>query len=417
MSSALQSEPRLDGLLETTPSGTPGDLTVLGLAIAARNHSLEGVRKNVPELASMGVDGSHVALIEAFAAITAMVAYRANQIPRALLVNYLESLGLTRLDATPALAEVYVDGADGRDVIWVEGAKVTSGFAEYTVAKGTVVPAGARNYGPIPLICNRRGTVGNLHANHAGWASVQPYGIKNIRNPNPVQGGAPAETDDEFIERATKIAGARSLAAQQGTLEAYALRTSGVERVLVLEHTIFRNATRWNNFSYNESNWNGGVYSQTREGAITCVVRPYGGGFLNLELASRVGGALEYVRPSGSVLWVASAEEVMLDVALQVQSDRTLPDSVLITRVEAAVRDFLSGSNWPWGQDFSLAELATVASKVVGVRAVPFANVTLASPNVGAYTAVVEDSKTTRITAVVPSVLFIAKAVIVTVIP
>lgn len=348
---------------------SPGDLTLLGLSVAARDTTLEGISRGAPELSAPGYDATHVALVEAFAVIAAQVAYRAERLPLAVLAAAFELLALPRRDAVASQVDVYVDNPSGSDVFWVEGSLVGAGATVFQVASTVVVPAGTVAYGPVPLVCMQRGPAGNIQARFPSWNLITTVPLEQIQNPQPGQGGAWAEGDAEYLARAGDRFAARGTGNRADDLLVIAEQVPGIQRALVVEHARLSAGARWSQFPWDGGTWGGPVY-EAREGTVSVVARPYGGGYLSTALASRLSAALAYAEPAGVRVGVTSCEEVPVDIALRVVAEATHDTEVVRGAVKAALAAWLSPATWPWAGALTRAEIIAVAARVPGVRAV-----------------------------------------------
>lgn len=366
----LNSVPTLDGLDFRAASDSPADLALLALAIGARETSLEGIARNVPELTANSYDSPHVALIEAHAIITAQMLFRANAIPGALRVQMLEAAGIPRRTASPAVVDVFVDNLTDAPVTWVQGSVVGGGRVVFEVARTVIVPAQATQYGPVPLSCMQRGPVGNIQAYLADWTVVTPVPLVNISNPQPGQRGSLAETDAQYLSRVGTLLTSRGAANRAGDAEAWALSVPGIERVIALEHTYLTTGARWDYFPWDRAAWGEGFLSEYREGVITVVARAQGGGYLSSETEGALRAVLEPLRGLGGLIHIVSPEEVPVDVFVDVRSDGLYSESVLQSSVERAVRGALNGSVWPWGGSLRRGELVALLSRIPGVKEV-----------------------------------------------
>lgn len=393
---------------------SPGDLTLLGLAVAAREETLDGLRRGVPELTATGYDAAHVALIEAFAVISAQVGFRAERLPLSVLSAAFEMLGLPRRDSSAAVVDVFVDNPTSEDVFWVEGSLVGAGRTVFEVAGTVIVPPNTIAYGPVPLRCLERGPVGNVQARFPSWNFVTTVALANILNPQPGQGGAWAEGDAEYIARAGGRFGARGMGNREADLLVIAEDTPGVQRALVVPHARLSAGARWSQFPWSGGDWGGPVYEQ-REGSVSVVARPYGGGYLSSALISRLSAALAYAEGAGVRVGVTSCEEVPVDIALSVVVKATHDLEVVRSAVQAALMTWLSPNVWPWAGVLTRPELAAVAAQVAGVQAVTEANMQPATEKEDSVTVTADAlGANDRITPKYPHVLLSARSVIVT---
>lgn len=403
------SSPELIDLPVVSEVASAGDLTVLGLAIAQRDRSLDGLQRDVPELTGSGYDEPHIPLIEAFAGISAQVLYRIAQLPDALIAEALTSLGVVRREASAASVDVFLTGAPDQDVTLVTGTLFQSGRVPFQLARTVTVPAGAQAYGPVPLIAKVRGPVGNVKANST-WTQVTPTLLSDLRNPQPAQGGAYAQSREEFVTFAREVFGAWGTSSRAGDAVALASFVPGVERVLALEHTLLTNGARWGAFAWGERPFGGGRVNRAREGLMTLVVRAYGGGYLPSEIERRVTTALESTRVQGTRLVVTSPEEVTVNVSVTVRPDPVMPDAVVQSAVRAAVQAFLSGSTWVWGAPLFASDVRT-AAQVEGVRSVLHVGLEVAGTSDDLYRLTYEAGGLSGVAPNFPNVLFRAGTV------
>lgn len=402
------STPTLDGLAYKANSDLPGDLAILALAVAARESSLENIARNTPELTAAGYDSAHVALIEAHAVITAQLLFRTNQVPAEMRVQMLEALGYPRRGAGAATVDVYVDNATPADVTWVQGAAVGGGRVMFEVARTVTVPAGAVQYGPVPLVCMQRGPVGNVQANLRSWAVVTPVPLTNISNPSPGQRGAHPESDADYLARGAALLTSRGAANRAADAEAFALSIPGIERVLVLEHTFLTTGARWGYFPWDRADWGAGRYLAYREGVITVVARALGGGYLSTETEGALRSVLDPLRGLAGLIHVVSPEEVKVDTAIDVRSTGEYAESALQGAIERAVRGYLSGATWGWGAPLRAGELSAVVARVPGVREVLRCDVYPDGEQGDLWTIEAGHSGPSAVVPLFPNVLFIA---------
>ncbi|WP_155300728.1 baseplate J/gp47 family protein [Deinococcus kurensis] len=360
--------PRLDGLsLDLGNAPRVGQLAIHGLGIAAARVSQEGVQRGVPELTAPGYDSPHVALLEGFAGIAAQVLYRANVIPAALQVQMYEAAGLPRKGPQPAEVDVFVDNPNPEPVNWVEGSLVGAGRTVFELVRSVVVPAEAKGYGPVPLRCLERGPIGNIMARHGGWSYVTAVALGGISNPQPANGGTLGESEDEYLGRTRDIIAGRGSGNSREDFEALALAVDGIQRTKCLEHTLLRNATRWGQFRWNYADWGATKYADTREGAITVIARPYGGGPLSSEMLGRLMTSVDPAKATGGHVYYASPEEILLDFYVKVKLDGTRSFSVVQADIERRIREWCDGSTWPWGGVLRESELRVIVGNVPGV--------------------------------------------------
>lgn len=345
-----------------------GDLTVMALALAGRDRTLDDLPRQAPELLGSGYAETHIPIIEAVAGIAAQVLYRTAKLPEAMVAYALEWLGITRKDASASSVDLFMDGDDNQNVTLVAGTVLMGGRVPFEVARTVVVPAGAVAFGPVPVRAMLRGPVGNVLPNST-WALVSPVLVKNLQNPQPGQGGANAQTEAEFVKFASAVFGAWGTSSRAGDVAALAQFIPGIERVLPLEHTLLTNGARWGSFSWGAQPWGNARVMRNREGVMTIVARAYGGGYLTTELQQRIQTALAPTLVAGTRLVVTSPEEVRVDVMVTVQIDPVYSPAAVLSAVTQAVRKLLSGSTWAWGRTLNLADLRTAAlvEGVIGV--------------------------------------------------
>lgn len=402
------STPTLDGLAYRAASDLPGDLAILALAVAAREASLENIARSVPELTATGYDAAHVPLIEAHAVITAQLLHRVNQMPAEMRVQVLESLGMPRRGASAATVDVYVDNPTTADVTWVQGAAVGGGRVMYEVARTVTVPAGAVQYGPVPLICVQRGPVGNIQANLRSWSVITPVPLTNITNPSPGQRGAHPETDEQYLTRGQALLTSRGSANRAADAEAIALGVPGIERVLVLEHTYLTTGARWGYFPWDRASWGEGQFIAYREGVITVVARALGGGYLSTETEGALRSVLMPLRGLGGLIHVVSPEEVPVDVTVTVRNSGDTADSTLQGEIERTIRGVLSGATWAWGGELRRGEMISTVARVPGVREVTRLDVYPSGQPGDLWTAEQGAGGLVSIRPLFPNVLFVA---------
>jgi hypothetical protein len=403
--------PVIDNQAYVATSDRVGDLAVLGLAIAARQTSLEGIsRGDLGVLTGQSFGDAHMPLIEGVSIITAQLLLRANALPQQMVVNLLAAAGIERRTASASQVDIFVDNPGITDITWVQSSVVGGGRVLFEVARTVIIPAGAVQYGPVPLSCVTRGPIGNIQARSTDWSFVTPMRLANISNPQPAQGGANAETDASYAARAGELANSRGVAGRATDAEALALTVPGIQRVLALEHTYLTTGARWGYFPWGVADYGAGRLIQKREGMMTLIVRAYGGGYLPTELASAVNAFLEPLRPYASALNLVSAEEVRVDVTVTVRGNGLLPDSIVYTNVRSAITDYLNGNTFDFGGTLRQGQITAAIDRAEGVSEV----LSIASfPNGSEgdlWTSDTLDGNTETVTANYPNVLFVAGA-------
>jgi uncharacterized phage protein gp47/JayE len=408
--------PQLDNQAYTATTDRPGDLALLGLAIAARQTSLEGIsRGNLGTLTGQSFGDAHMPLIEGVSIITAQLLLRANALPQQMIVAMLTAAGIPFKTASSSQVDVYVDNASTTDVTWVRNSVVGGGRVQFEVARTVTVPAGAIQYGPVPLSCVLRGPVGNVQARLSDWVAITPIRLTNIQNPQPAQGGANAETPADYALRAGELANSRGVAGRASDAEALALTVPGIQRVKALEHTFLTTGARWGYFPWGVADYGAARFLEKREGMLTLMVRAFGGGYLPSELASAVSAFLEPLRPYAAALNIVSPEEVRVDVTVEVRSDGILPDSVLYTNIRNTLNALLNGATFPWGGTLRQGEITAALDRTPGVAEVLSINSFPNGAEGDLWLASTYDGNTETVTARYPNVLFIAGTLNITV--
>jgi uncharacterized phage protein gp47/JayE len=318
------------------------------------------VEASASQLLDLTVGSTLRAVLEANASIALWMQWLILQVLRttraatsngADLDSWMADLTLTRLPAvastgivtfsrfTPGTTGLIPGGAlvrtaDGAQTFTVS---VDTTYPSWsTASNGYVVAAGVASL-EVPVIAQTTGAAGNVQAGTISLLASALPGIDAVSNPNAMQNGLDAESDDAFRSRFQNFIASRSRA----TPLAVGYAISSIQQGL--SYTIQENID---------------PSGQPHMGSFVVTVDD-GSGSPSAALLSTVKSAIDAVRPVGSIFSVQPPAVVTINASLTITVSSGTTKAPVQALVGAAIANYLNGL--PIGAGVPLTRLAQIA--------------------------------------------------------
>lgn len=291
-----------------------------------------------------------VMLMEAFAVAATDLIYALNRFPAVTIEGILALYGVPRSLGTAATGEVTITLDGTRDLAVPAGQR----FSDPTT--GLILTVDADTTGTavtsLVLACSTEqpSSDGNLITAGSAIDVIDsiPY-VTAAEVTASFTGGADAESDTEYLDRASSVlARVTSSLVLPTHFVAYLLQDPRVGRATAID--LFEP----------------GGTPGTDYGHITTFV--YGrGGALSALVKEELRVAMQAISSAMVEVHIDDATIVTQDIELTVQALPGYSITDVSTAVQAALRSYFDPSTWPWGRDIMRTEIIDVAADVAGV--------------------------------------------------
>jgi len=199
--------------------------------------ALARIRANAPTFTGLVPADPGIAILDAMIFELHKLGMAANDVPIAALIAWLNVVGVEVKAAVAAQAVITVTIEEplATDYTISSGAKfLTANGVSFSSQAEAVIPAGATSVG-IEVVCDIRGTTGNVRAHEInGIYQNLPY-VKTVDNAEPASGGYASELDAAALERGRRKLSYLETAVTLPDHENMACEVSGVARAKAID--------------------------------------------------------------------------------------------------------------------------------------------------------------------------------------
>ncbi len=305
------------------------------------DEALKRIKENNPEYTALLPSDPGVTILDVVLYQLVLFGYALNNLPDAALVAFLNYLGVERKGATAAFGTVRVefDGELPEDLIFPAGERFVAVRGITFAAKEEIVAQAGSTYVDIPVICETKGTLGNLPANSIiDTYRALPY-IKRAYNPEPTQGGVDEESNEAAKERGRQILATVFRAVTASDWEQVASNISGVARAKAVE----------------------------KIGKVSLYVLASDLQPMSDDLRGTITNEIEQKRIQGIVWELHDAQLKQIDVVANVKLLAGYSLTTVQAQATQKLSELLNPLIWEWGRKVSISEIMTILEGVDGI--------------------------------------------------
>ncbi|HEY9286159.1 MAG TPA: baseplate J/gp47 family protein [Pyrinomonadaceae bacterium] len=306
-----------------------------------------------PELTNANPSSPHTALIEAMAMLAAYQSFKLNLLPDKVRIEFHRLFGATLREAQPATTTLrFVSGAPAGVGVTVPAGTLVSdagGAYQFTTDEELFIPAGEET-GEVAATRTAGGALA-LAIDTLTTLSDPVAFVAAVRNPEPVDSGADAETIEEALARAVN----------------YQRRAERIVTARDLEEAILEDVLLGNGVVRAFEQVKDGDWGTPRAGYTTVVVMTRAGGAVGAEqkaairelLSQAVGAPFIYVKDP-------VFRDFQIEADVLVNSFTT--QAAVVSAVRANLEAFYSASEGNFGRSILRSEIITVIEGTQGVK-------------------------------------------------